>query len=145
MKTDKILIAADDSSAGIKAIRYGFNLARELGAKVMLLHVIDPVHASGNPDAGIFPDDALITIKTAAEDFMDRMQKEYGNNLDTELILPQGDVQNAIIDTALNWGAGLIVTGTHGRTGLDKLFNGSMAESIIHHSPVPVLVVPTEK
>jgi nucleotide-binding universal stress UspA family protein len=145
MKTDKILIVADDSPSSVKAIQYGFNLAREVGANVTLLSVIDSALTLGNPDAGIFPDDALIALKSKTDAFLTRMKNDYGNKVDTELLAPVGDIQKTVINTAVNWGATLIVAGTHGRTGLNKLFNGSIAESIIHHSPIPVCVVPMDK
>jgi nucleotide-binding universal stress UspA family protein len=142
MKTDKILIITDDSPSSVKAVEYGFSLAKELGARVTLLSVIDVSLTLGNPDAGIFPDDALIALKSRTEDFLARMKKEYSEGIATELLAPLGDVEATIIDTAINWGASLIVAGTHGRTGLNKLFKGSVAESILHYSPVPVCVVP---
>ena len=145
MKTDKILIVADDSAPSIKAIQFGLNLAKDLGAKATLLGVIDPGDAIGNPDAGIFPDDALIALKTKTEDFLNRMNTRYGEGIDIELLAPVGDIETNVIDIAEKWGATMIVAGTHGRTGISKLLNSSVAESIIHHSPVPVCVVPMDK
>jgi len=142
MKIDKILIVADDSPSSAKAIQYGFNLARDMGAKVTLLSVIDPSLALGNPDAGIFPDDALIDLKEKTDDFLNSMKNKYGGDIDTEIMSPKGDIQETVIDIAVKWGAGLIVAGTHGRKGLSKLFKGSISGSIIHNSPIPVCVVP---
>jgi nucleotide-binding universal stress UspA family protein len=145
MKTDKILIAADDGDPSARTVEYGFKLAKDLGAEVILVCVIDPALASGNPDAGIFPDDALITLKTKTNDFLTRMKNRFGEGVDTTILLPVGEVQATVIETAVSQGAGMIVTGTHNRTGLNKLFNGGIAESVIHHSSVPVFVVPPEK
>ncbi len=145
MKADKILIVADDSAPSMKAIQYGFDLAIKLGAKVTLLSVVEPGHALGNPDAGIFPDDAIILLKEKTEDFLSQVKNEYANGIDTELMAPLGDIQPTVIEIAVKWGADLIVVGTHGRTGLSKLFSGSVSESIIQHSPVPVCVVPMDK
>ena len=145
MKTDKILIVADDSAPSIKAIQFGLNIARALGAKATLLSVVDAGHAIGNPDAGIFPDDALIALKAKTEDFLNRMNTRYGEGIDVELLAPVGDIETTVIDIAEKWGATMIVAGTHGRTGISKLLNSSVAESIIHHSPVPVCVVPMDK
>jgi nucleotide-binding universal stress UspA family protein len=145
MKINKILIVVDDSRSSIKAIQYGFNLAKDLNAKVMLLNVIETALTLGNPDAGIFPDDALISLKSKAEDFLNRVKAKYGNDIDTELMAPAGDIQPIVIETAGKWKASLIVTGTHARTGFSKLLNGSLAESIIHHSKIPVCVIPMGK
>jgi nucleotide-binding universal stress UspA family protein len=142
MKTDKILIVVDDSPSSVKAIQYGFNLARDLGAKVALLCVVDPSLALGNPDAGIFPDDALIDLKAKTDDFLNRMKNQYGGDVNIELMSPVGEIKATVIDIAVKWDAGLIVAGTHGKAGLSKLFKGSIANSIIHNSPIPVCVVP---
>jgi nucleotide-binding universal stress UspA family protein len=145
MKTNKILVVADDSDSSVKAIQYGFNLARELNAKVALMYVIESSLTIGNVDAGIFPDDALSILKTKAEDFLTRMKTQYAADINTEFITTIGDIQTSIILKAKEWSADLIVTGTHNRTGLSRLFSGSIAESIIHRSPVPVFVVPLDK
>jgi nucleotide-binding universal stress UspA family protein len=145
MKIKKILIVADDSESSIKAIQYGFDLARTTGAIVMLLSVIEPEMAAGNPDAGIFPDDALVALKSKMEKFLNHAKVKYGKKVNTDLQVPTGDIQATVVDTAVTWRADLIVTGTHNRTGISKLFNGSVSDSIIHHAPVPVCVVPLNK
>jgi nucleotide-binding universal stress UspA family protein len=142
MKTNKILIVADDSEPSIKAIKYGFGLARELGAEVTLISVIDVIRSLGNPDAGIFPDDMLASEQEKTKAFLINMKDKYSKGIETELLMPVGEIQETILKTALKVKAELIVTGTHGRTGLNKLFNGSVAESIIHESSIPVFVVP---
>lgn len=145
MKTDKILIVADDSEPSVKAIAFGFNLARHLSAKVILLSVVDPIDSLGNPDAGVFPDDALMASKATAEVFLRKMKEVYGEGVETELLTPVGDIQPTIAKRAEQSGADLIVTGSHSRTGLSLLFKGSVAASIIHHARVPVCVVPFGK
>ncbi len=142
MKIEKILIVADDSPTSVKAVQYGFNLARDAGASVMLLNVIDAESVAGNPDAGIFSDDALIAMKAKADDFLKSMKSTYGQAVETEVRATVGEVMPTIIKTITDWNASLVVIGTHGRTGMSKLFSGSIAESILHHSPIPVCVVP---
>src|ERR1700733_9219581 len=138
MKIEKILIVADDSPPSVKAVQYGFNLARDIGARVLLLSVIEPESVAGNPDAGIFPDGALAVTNARTSDFLKRMEINYGQAVATELQTRIGEILPTIISTINEWGASLVIAGTHGRTGLSKLFGGSVAESIIHHSPVPV-------
>ncbi len=142
MKTDKILIVADEHPASVKAVQYGFKLAGDLGAAVMLINVVEPSLAIGNPDAGIFPDDALSVLKSNAEDLLNRLKDKYCGNVPTAVSCTVGHTQSTIIDTAVKWGAGLIIVGAHAHTALGKLFRGDISESIMHHSPVPVCVVP---
>ena len=145
MNIEKILIVADDSAASVKAVRYGFDLARDAGAKVLLLSVIEPMSAIGNPDAGIFPDDALMALKDRTDTFLRQMETAYAGSVETELRRELGDIQPTIIKTITDWGASLVIAGTHGRSGLNKLFTGRVAESIIQHSPVPVCIVPRDQ
>jgi len=142
MKIEKILIVADNSPASIKAIQYGFNLAKDMGAKVLLLSVIQAGSAAGNPDAGIFPDDALAQLKEQVANFLQQAKPDDVQGIDIETRTPVGEILPVVVQAIANWGADLVVAGTHGRTGLSKLFSGSVSESIIHHSPIPVLIVP---
>ncbi|QJD96055.1 universal stress protein [Mucilaginibacter robiniae] len=142
MKTNKILIVADDSPSAVRAIEYGFNLAREVGARVALLYVIEAALAEGNVDAGIFPDQAAAGLTADAEAFLQHMQQRYGEGIDTEQMTPEGDIRKIAIEMAQAWQAQLMIMGTHGRTGLNKLLMGSVTDSVLHDSPVPVCIVP---
>jgi nucleotide-binding universal stress UspA family protein len=53
-----------------------------------------------------------------------------------------GSTASGIIECSKEFGADLIVIGTHSRSGLDRLLMGSVAEHVVRHSEVPVLVVP---
>jgi nucleotide-binding universal stress UspA family protein len=130
MEVKKILIVADDNPPSIKAVQFGFNLARNLGAKAALLTVIEPGTTIGSPDAGIFPDDALAAIKARAHGFLERMKWAYAHSVETELEVIVGEIIPIVIKVVNDYGANLIVTGTHGHTGLSRLFTGSVAESI---------------
>ena len=107
-----------------------------------LLNVAEPAATEGNIDAGIFPDAAAKESENKIIDFLARIKKEHGKNTDTEFITKTGAISSIVAITAKEWKAKLIITGTHQRTGFSKLFNGSVSESIIENSPVPVCVVP---
>jgi len=145
MKIKKILIVVDDSLPSIKAVQFGYGFAKKFEAKVMLLSVIEPDLTLGNPDAGIFPDDALIAARAKTADFLQRMKDDYAQSVETELAAPEGDIGPNVLTMITDWHADLVVTGTHGRTGISKLLIGSVAESFITLSPVPVCVVPADK
>ena len=132
MKIERILIVADDSPPSINAIRYGFSLAKDAGAKVLLLSVIDPEAAAGNPDAGIFPDDALATVKSRADDFLQQVTNSYAQAVGTESLAIEGDVQSTVIKIIGDWKADFIIIGTHRRTGLGKWLLGKPCR--IYHS-----------
>lgn len=70
MNYDKILIVTDDSPSSLKAAKYGYDLAAKLNAKVALIGVIDEALATGNVDAGIFPEQAAHSLKKNMEELM---------------------------------------------------------------------------
>jgi nucleotide-binding universal stress UspA family protein len=59
----------------------------------------------------------------------------------TSVTTPDMDPRHAIVDCAREWGADLIILGSHGRRGLDRLLLGSVAESVVRHAPCSVEVV----
>jgi len=145
MKNERILIVADDSPSSLKAVKYGFQLAGRLKAKVGLIGVVDGALAIGNVDAGVFPEQAAFEMKKSMKEFLEHMVKDYGHGIDAELFTPEGEVKETILHLAKEWNATLIVAGTHGRKGLNRLLMGSVAESILRDAHIPVVVVPMDK
>lgn len=144
MPYEKILIAVDSSEYSMNAARKGLELAHQLNAKAALLYVVDTSKALGNIDAGILPAEALIVLKKEAEQTLDQLAKMYNGN-ELMKFMPEGHPTEDILKTAETWCADLIVIGTHGRTGLQHLLMGSVAEYIVRHSKTPVLVVSLKK
>jgi nucleotide-binding universal stress UspA family protein len=56
-------------------------------------------------------------------------------------LVVEGDVSDALLDMAADWGADLIVLGSHGRRGLDRLLLGSVSEVVLRHTTCSVLIV----
>lgn len=143
MSYNKILIAVDSSEFSMQAAKKGLALARQLNAQAALIFVVDTALAMGNVDAGIFPEDALIVLKKEAEQTLDELASMY-NGKGIMKFMPEGHPSADILRTAETWEADLIVVGTHGRTGLAHLLVGSVAEHIVRHAGVPVMVVPSK-
>jgi len=142
-KYKKIIIGVDSSEYSIAAAREGLSLAHQLKAKAALIYVIETSKATGNIDAGIFPEEALIVLKKEAEQTLESLARAY-NGMDLVKFMPEGHPQKEIVQTAAAWGADLIVLGTHGRTGLLHLLMGSVSEHVMRHSKIPVMVVPSK-
>ena len=143
MSYSKILIAVDSSEYSMQAAKKGFELAHQLDAKVALLYVIDRSKALGNIDAGISAEQSLLILKKEAEQTLDELVAMYnGNSVMT--FMPEGIPSKDILKTAMVWEADLIIVGTHGRTGLLHLLVGSVAEHVIRHSKIPVMVIPSK-
>ena len=139
MAYNKILIAVDTSEYAMKAAKKGLELAHQLEAKAALIFVVDKSKAMGNIDAGITPQQALIVLKKEAEQTLDELDKMYNGN-ELMKFMPEGNPQEDILETAKDWNADLLVLGTHGRTGLKHLLMGSVAERVLCHSDIPVMV-----
>jgi nucleotide-binding universal stress UspA family protein len=142
MKIDKILVATDFSPQARVACDWAMGLASALGASVVVAHVYDL------PIVG-FPDGALIVDAQTASRLSDEAQaaldaevaRVQGHGVTVEGTLRQGDPRDVIPELAKTLGAGLVVAGSHGRRGIARALLGSMAESLVRSSSVPVVVV----
>ena len=143
MSYNKILIAVDSSEYSMAAAKRGLELAHQLNAKAALIYVVDKAKAMGSVDAGIMPGEALLVLKKEVEQTLDQLAVMYNGN-ELMKFMPEGHPIDDIINTAKIWEADLIVMGTHGRTGLMHMVMGSVAEQVIKHSKVPVMVVPVK-
>lgn len=141
MAYSKILIAVDNSSFSLKAAKAGFELAHQLKANVGLIFVIDKSKEVINADLGITPEQSATTLLKQAEDTIEQLIKMYDGVTDVFRFTPEGFPKKEIINIAREWAADLIVMGTHGRSGISHLLVGSVAEYIIKHALIPVMVV----
>ena len=143
MPYERILIAVDSSEYSMKAARKGLELAHQLNAKAGLLFVVDQSKAMGNIDAAIMPEEALVVLKKEAEQTLEQLTEMY-NGSELRKFMPEGHPAEEIIKVAETWLADLIVMGTHGRTGLKHLLMGSVAEHVLHHSKIPLMIIPSK-
>ncbi len=141
MAFKNILIALDGSKCSMNATKKGIELAKELSAKVMLLCVIDISNVVDSAAMGAIIDkDVEIAYGEEADKLIERVMKKYPYEKITS-ITEEGIPKEAINSIAESHKADLIIMGTHGRTGLNHLIVGSVAEYVIRHSKIPVMVV----
>jgi nucleotide-binding universal stress UspA family protein len=144
MTFSRIIVAIDSSEFAMAAAKRGLEMAGQLNAQAALLFVVDKSKAMGNAEAGITPGEALIILKKEAEQTLDQLAQMYGGPTVLKF-MPEGNPQDDIIRMAETWGADLLVIGTHARTGLVRLLLGSVAEHVVRHSTIPVMVVPSKR
>ena len=154
MMISKILIGIDDSKYAEYAAAYGFDVARKFNAAVGLVNIIEPVilpqMAQGAdslvwgslPETNTGEKEIMDIQKVHANEIVDNTIKKFAQELQVTHFTEYGSTADGIIDCAKEYGADLIVIGTHNRSGLDRLLMGSVAEHVIRHATVPVLVVP---
>jgi nucleotide-binding universal stress UspA family protein len=140
---DKILLACDFSDNSLQACEYSVMLARKFDAKLILLHVInEPVDLRGFYVPHISFDTLEKEIEESAHKMMEKFCRtcmESYSNFETCIIA--GVPYEEILRKADEEQVGLIVIGTHGRTGIDHFLFGSTAERVVRTSACPVLTV----
>ncbi len=142
MKFNRILIAVDSSSFSLKAARAGFALAHALDAEVALLYVVDRSKESVTIDTGPTREQSEVLLLKEAQETIEQLIKLFNGNKKLYKFTPEGFPKEEILNIAQEWRADVIVMGTHGRTGLSHFINGSIAEHVVRHACVPVMVIP---
>ena len=137
----KILIAVDSGSHSFNAARKGFELAHQLKATTGLIYVVDRNKEVINADLGITPEQSQTVLLKQAEENIEQLIKMYDGIEEVFRFTPEGFPEKEIINIAREWGADLIVIGAHRRTVLSHLLTTSIADYVIKHAEVPVLVV----
>lgn len=139
----RILIATDGSDKSKKAAEEGVELAKALGAQVIVLNVVNEVViASAVRQLGADRKEVEAKLKDAgskAVDAIKEMATKSGVPVDT--IVRIGAPANAVIDVAGAEKADLIVMGSHGESGAAKLLIGSVVQKVLYWATIPVLVV----
>ena len=159
MKTDKVnkvLIALDYDPTAQKVAEVGYSVAKSMNAEVILLHVItDPVFYStagyspimgfnGYMDMGPVQLDSVDGLKNASLQYLDKSREHLGDK-SIQTIVKEGDFAEAILETAKEMKADVIVIGSHSRKWLENIVMGSVTEKVLHQTPIPLLIVPTKK
>ena len=138
-----VLVPVDFSDCSLAGLMYAVRLARELGARIIVVHVTDlgPVMMTTEDYS------SRKCTKAAKNQCGDQMKRFLsrvdfdGVPVDTRAVA--GYCPGAIHEIAATEGADLIVIATHGRTGLRRAVMGSVAEGTVRHAVCPVLVVPS--
>ncbi len=142
MQYKRVLIAIDDSPHSLRAAEKGFELAIALGAEIGVAYIIDIMNEPVIPETGLVSNDQQIASSTKANKVIDKLLKRFPKSGEVTRFTQEGFPKNEIVLIAKDWGADLIVMGTHGRSGLSYLLLGSVSEYVIKHAHVPVMVVP---
>ena len=141
-----IIVATDGSEDSLKAARMAGRMAKDLGARVTLVHVTTPVSPTvGIPGLGVATIDLTSVeehywdVAQAILDLTERAFVEEAGAAPERMVLT-GRPSTAICNYAGEKGADLVVVGSAG-SGVEELFMGSTADNVCHQAPCPVLVV----
>jgi nucleotide-binding universal stress UspA family protein len=138
-----IVVATDFSPTAELAIARAKELAREHGARIVLVHAITlQPFAAGGPELGTLPRDFEYQVREASAKRLEDLAEEIrGEGIEVEAKVHSGLPAATANSVAEEARADLMVIGTRGLSGFKHLVLGSTAEEIIRHAPCPVLTV----
>ena len=138
----RILVPTDFSDCSAAAADLAAQLARQLGAAVEVVTVVDTsplLEAYGDV---AYREERIADIRGQAGRKLDAFTEAHCAGIESvRSQVRDGNTLDEILEAARETGSELIVMGTHGRTGLAHLLIGSIAEKVVRHSPLPVLTV----
>jgi len=141
---ERLLLPIDGSEVSMNAVRGAVELAAKLGSTVRLVYVLDAsMMAVPDPETGLVDVSALRdSFRTVGEKSLsDAEAVMKGGGVPVEKELLEGDVHDSIVEEADKWKADLIVMGTHGRRGVNRLLLGSVAESVARRASCGVMLI----
>jgi len=141
----KILSPIDGSRTAERGAQEAVRLAKDQGAQLLFLYVVDAHVAAIDPYGAINTGELIDSLREYGTEVLKKAQaaaQAAGVAATTEIVdsiaVRAGD---AIVHCASQWGADIVVMGTHGRRGVSHLLMGSDAELVVRTSPSPVLLV----
>lgn len=150
---DKVLVPLDGSEISELAIPYAIELAKKCGSKVTLLQAVESL---GQAIATMTPIEPVLVTPESTEQIVEGVEAEQkfaedyltgiaakfkAEGVDAAWVVLAGSPGAEIVDYASRENFQVIAMSTHGRTGFDRVIHGSVAEHVLHHSPLPILFV----
>jgi nucleotide-binding universal stress UspA family protein len=152
----KVLIALDYDPTAQKVAEAGYSWAKCMKARIVLLHVIaDPAYYSSleySPITGFagYMDmsnnqlDSLDGLKKASLQYLEKLARHLGDKK-IRSIVKEGNSAKAILNTAKELKADMIIMGSHSRNWLENIVMGSVTEKVLHGTTMPLLIIPVRE
>ncbi len=135
----KIVVPIDFNQHTEQLAEYAIGIAQKLGASLRFVHVLEPPHRIGiyeYPSLGPFTNEVEEHAEEKMKRFIKKMRERFPNS---DGKIRRGIIVDSIIDYVDEENGDLIIIGTHGRKGLERLWLGSVAERVIKNAPCPTL------
>ena len=148
-KYKKVLFCTDFSENSDYAFEFAFGIAKRDEGLLYILHVI-PSNPQQEMLRSHISEDILRNIQKGLElelddNYKEHYTKEIEDAVRFEVVTRSGREDKEIIEFAKNEKVDIIVMGTHGKTGIEHAFFGSVAEKVLRRSPIPVFIIPCKK
>lgn len=150
----KILIAIDYNQSAKDVAEKGYELAGSLNAEIALLHVVADaaIYTSSiySPIMGFEGFDNTQSwqlnenLEAEAEKFLTHIATQLGDP-SIKTFVKDGPFSDSVLETIKEWGADIIVMGSHSHSGLERLFLGSVVENVLLHTSIPMFIIPTKE
>jgi nucleotide-binding universal stress UspA family protein len=151
----KILTPTDLSSFSVSGVRYACDLAKALGAEVIVAHAVSTSEFTSHAtslkitSSGAEANDLLGKLlehqKNMLRQFCEHHLASVSAGLNVQQIVEIGDAHTLIVSWARDKAADLIVMSTHGRSGLPRMILGSVTEKVLRSASCPVLAIPSHE
>ncbi len=145
----KIMIATDGSETSERAAEMGIEIARLSGGKVTAIYVVDLLRLSHLPGYTTLPGLGKRLLELMQKEGREATKRVEQRARDAgvvfEGVVAEGDPSEELLTRSKESDADLLILGAKGRSGLDRILLGSVAEKVARHSRVPVLLVPGER
>jgi nucleotide-binding universal stress UspA family protein len=143
---NKIMVATDGSETSENAAKIGIEIARLSGGTVTVVYVVDIMRLAHLPGYANFPGianqllDLMHEEEAQTTDRIGTMARAAGVSCNS--VSGEGNPSDELLRISQETGMDLLVMGKVGRSGLDKFLMGSVAEKVVRHSKIPVLLIP---
>jgi nucleotide-binding universal stress UspA family protein len=144
VKIKKILATTDFSELSMEAVEYAVALGAEFDAGLALIYVYEPSPYLGGLESVVFAPSNAQVIKIEKRRLAKIAKNLSRKDHKIKPVVRCGKAFREIVDEAAEQKIDMIVTGTHGLTGLKRVLLGSTSEWVVRHAPCPVLTVPAE-
>ncbi len=134
-----ILVAVDGSPFAERALPFAEAITRASNAKLVIVQVVPEAGPNATDEDVAIQADQIVQAQTHVNDLAGRIDPRVV----VETAVTVGDPPNGILEEAKERAADVIVLSTHGRSGLGRWIYGSVADEVMRHSPIPVLLVPS--
>ncbi|MBK5214331.1 MAG: universal stress protein [Flavobacteriaceae bacterium] len=137
----KILVPVDFSKNSDYALEVAASIAKKQNAEIIALHMMGLSDAVVTRDESKEVFEAMFYMKLAEKRFAEFLDKDYLEGIKVTDTVHNYKIFSELNDVAIEFGADLIVMGSHGSSGLKEVFVGSNTEKVVRTSEIPVLVI----
>jgi nucleotide-binding universal stress UspA family protein len=141
----KILVPTDFSKESEYALKVAAQLAKTYGSEIHLLHLLDlPIQETDPLSTPSELPAAMFFMELANKKIANLMTRDYLKGLKINVTIKPDNPFNGIINVCKKNKITMVIMGSHGSTGIREVFIGSIAEKVVRHSDIPVMVIKKE-